>query len=307
MRLRVLDVDGSLLLQPQLMGAVAAGEGDLVAAADLSPHLRFLADREGLGALAGRLGAPRAGDIHFYGSGDFHHLAFLLVSRLDQPVNVVHFDNHPDWTRWPRTLGCGSWVSRLLERLEVARVVTIGPCSTDIDAPQMKAADLPALRCGRLELFPLAAGTTFYAGPAFETAAATGRAGIAPDGLSWRGIGAGDWVGEIDAIAARLPELPVWISLDKDVLAPAEAVTNWDQGRLSLDAVLRAISTIAERRRVIGMDVCGDFAPEGHDGALRGILSFLDRAQRPEPGGDAAAINGAANARILAHMEPILQ
>ena len=37
------------------------------------------------------------------------------------------------------------------------------------------------------------------------------------------------------------------------------------------------------------------------------VLSFLDRAQRPEPGGDAAAINGAANARILAHMEPILQ
>lgn len=306
MRLRVIDIDRSLLLQPQVMRALEAGNGDLVAAGDLAPQLRFLAGRQALAALAGRLGPPREGDIHLYGSGDFHHLAHLLVRRLDRAVSVIHFDNHPDWTRWPHTLGCGSWVSRLLAAPGIARVVTIGPCSSDLDAPQMKAADLPALRCGRLEVHPLRSGATFYAGPAFATAAASGRAGASAEGLRWRGIAAADWTAQMEAITERLPQVPVWISLDKDVLPPDEAVTNWDQGVLRLDLVLEAISIVAARRQVIGMDVCGDFSPVGQVGALRGALSFLDRAQRPMPLRNAAPVNGAANARILAHMEAIL-
>lgn len=305
MRLRVIDTDRSLLFQPQVVRRLEAG-GDLIAATDLAPRLRFLAGRGAIEALNARLGPPRHGDVHLYGSGDFHHLAHLLVARLDRPVSVIHFDNHPDWTRWPRTLGCGSWVSRLLAQPGIARVVTIGPCSADVEAPQMKAADLPALRSGRLEVFPLRAASTFYAGPAFATPSARGRAGAFHDGLSWQGIDA-DFAGRMEDIASRLPQLPVWISLDKDVLAPDEAVTNWDQGHLTLAEVLEAIAIFAARRSVIGMDVCGDFSPEGDNGPLRAALSWLDRAQRPQPDRDAAEVNGAANGRILAHMEAMLQ
>lgn len=307
MRVRLVDLDGALLAQGQLLAALDGGDGDLIPAGDLARRLRFLADRSSLAALSERLGPPRLGDIHFYGSGDFHHLAFLLVARLDRPVSVIHFDNHPDWTRWPRTVGCGSWVSRLLGQPGVARVVTIGPCSSDLDAPQLKAADLPALRSGRLEVHPLSSGSTFYAGPAFSGPSAQGKAGAAGDGLAWTGIGEGPWAGRIAAIAARLPHTPLWISLDKDVLGPAEAVTNWDQGRLDLDRVLQAIGILAAARPVLGMDVCGDFSAQGDTGALRGLLAYLDRAQRAAPQGDATAVNGAANGRILAYMGDILQ
>lgn len=308
MGLKVVDLDRSLLLQPEVTRALGGRGGALIVAGDLAPRLRFLAGRRSLRALAGRLGPHRRGDIYLYGSGDFHHLSHLLVSRLDQEVSVVHFDNHPDWTCFPRTLGCGSWVSRLLANPQVKRVVTIGPCSSDLSAPQLKSADLPALRSGRLEVFPLASATTFYAGPAFTAAGTQGSTGIAADGLAWRGLDLDDFAAQMEDIAAGLPQTPLWITLDKDVLAPAEAATNWDQGRLGLDRVLQAITIFAGCRRLVGMDVCGDFSPDGGHGALRALLARLDRDQRP-PAPDAAAaaaLNGATNARILRHMEAIL-
>lgn len=307
MRIKVIDLDGALTLQQEVMSGLPGCDSDLLIARDLAPRLRLLANRSALNTLAARLGSPARGEIYFYGSGDFHHLSHLFVSRLDQPVSVVHFDNHPDWTRFPRTLNCGSWVSRLLEQRNVARVVTLGPCSSDLSAPQLKGADLPVLRAGRLEVHPMASGATFYAGPGFEAAGVRGVMGVASDGLRWDGLEDGDFSARMEAIAVQLPPTPLWITLDKDVLGPSEAVTNWDQGRLPLDRVLQAITLFAQHRPVLGMDVCGDYSPEGDNGALRALLAHLDRDQRRDPHGNAIAVNGATNARILRHMGDILQ
>jgi arginase family enzyme len=51
-------------------------------------------------------GAPA---VTMIGSGDFHHLAVLLLERAREPVTVIHFDNHPDWVRWAPRWHCGSW------------------------------------------------------------------------------------------------------------------------------------------------------------------------------------------------------
>ncbi|MFG1380983.1 arginase family protein [Xanthobacter versatilis] len=307
MRIKVIDLDGALTVQDEVMAGLPGCDADLFIARDLAPRLRLLAGRSALKTLAERLGPPTRGEICFYGSGDFHHLSHLLVSRFDQPMSVVHFDNHPDWTRFPRTLNCGSWVSRLLEQRNIERVVTLGPCSSDLNAPQLKGADLPLLRAGRLEVHPLASGATFYAGPGFETAGVRGAAGIAADGLRWEGLEDGDFAEHVETIAGQLPATPLWITLDKDVLGPDEAVTNWDQGRLPLHLVLQAITRFARHRPVLGMDVCGDYSPEGDNGALRTLLANLDRDQRRDPHGNAIAVNGATNGRILRHMGDILQ
>ncbi|GLK85804.1 hypothetical protein [Ancylobacter defluvii] len=307
MRIRLLDTDGSLAAQPGLVAACAQSGGDVIAARDLAPRLRLLASEEALAALDARLGSPVDGDIHFIGSGDFHHLSLLLVKRLKQPVSIIHFDNHPDWIRFPLNLNCGSWVARALERPEVLRVVTLGPASADIEAPQLRGGAVGALRSGRLELHPWFDGATFYAGPSFENAGARGTCGLARDGLRWRGLAEDDWGGRVAGIADRLPEAPVWVSLDKDVLTSAEAVTNWDQGQLRLDAVLEAIDIIAARRPVIGMDVCGDYSPEGSLGTVRSLLARLDRDQRPVPPDAGTAVNEATNLRILSAMEAVLQ
>ncbi len=52
--------------------------------------------------------------------------------------------------------------------------------------------------------------------------------------------------------------LPVYISVDKDVLAEREVRLNWDQGNMSTETLLSRIEEIAAHRRVIGMDICGE-------------------------------------------------
>lgn len=56
--------------------------------------------------------------------------------------------------------------------------------------------------------------------------------------------------------------LPLYISIDKDVLAPAYAATNWDQGSLSLEQMKDFITQIATNRRIIGVDICGERAQD---------------------------------------------
>ena len=53
------------------------------------------------------------------------------------------------------------------------------------------------------------------------------------------------------------PDIPVYISVDKDVLCEDECVTNWDQGEMTLSELSILIKKIANGRKVIGADICG--------------------------------------------------
>lgn len=307
MRLRIIDLDGAVTGQPQVPYWREDMGGDVIAARDLAPKLRLLAQPAALRALADRLGPVQGPELVFYGSGDFHHLTLMLALRLAQPVTIIHFDNHPDWVGLPANLNCGSWVSRALTHPQVMRIVTIGPASDDMRAPQLKGGDLSGLRAGRQEMHPWASGRTFYAGTAFEAPGATASGGIAKAGLSWQGLDGDDWDDRMAAIAARLPDAPLWITLDKDVLTTEEAVTNWDQGRLTLHQVLSAIGQFADRRPILGMDVCGDYSPDAGLGLVRAFLARSDRAQRPVPAAPGTMLNGATNARIVHRMSEMMQ
>ena len=57
---------------------------------------------------------------------------------------------------------------------------------------------------------------------------------------------------------AVLPEEEdVYLSVDFDVLSPAYARTNWDQGDMPLDELTGSIMQLKEKCRIIGVDVCG--------------------------------------------------
>ena len=58
----------------------------------------------------------------------------------------------------------------------------------------------------------------------------------------------------------QLPDLPVYLSIDKDVLGTEYARTNWDQGTLSLEQLKEIVLQIAARREIIGIDVCGELS-----------------------------------------------
>ena len=56
---------------------------------------------------------------------------------------------------------------------------------------------------------------------------------------------------------AALPALPVYLSLDLDVLSEQYARTDWDQGAMTLDEMQTALRALVSTRRILGVDLCG--------------------------------------------------
>lgn len=61
---------------------------------------------------------------------------------------------------------------------------------------------------------------------------------------------------------AELPDLPVYLSIDLDVLSEEYARTDWDQGRMTLEELKGALRGIIAARRIVGVDLCGGNTPE---------------------------------------------
>jgi len=68
---------------------------------------------------------------------------------------------------------------------------------------------------------------------------------------------AGPDIGEITKLMGHLP---LYISLDKDILSPSYLTTNWDQGAFSLTDLLSLISHLPPKK-IVGLDICGE--PDG--------------------------------------------
>ncbi|PZP46008.1 MAG: hypothetical protein DI601_07980 [Azospirillum brasilense] len=296
----LLDLDDSLTAQPVLAGLLRDGRALRIEARDLASRLRIVAARKPLKQLRERLheavGAENApGTIAFYGSGDFHHLATLFLARLREEVTLLHFDNHPDWVRFPATVNCGAWVNLALELPQVAQIVTIGPAGEDLVRPQWKGANLHALREGRLEVHAWRGSESRYWGHPFVVPGCRAGGGR----IAWDSLADASWDGFLEALDARLPGRPLWVSLDKDVLGPDEALTNWEQGGMALSAILGTVQRLGRRRGLLGIDVCGDYSPPRFHDPFRWLLSVTDRAAVPRPSEAALAVNDRSNRRIL--------
>lgn len=298
----ILDLDGALTGQSCLARRVGAGAATRIDARDLGPRLRIVANGRGLADLHQRVEAafPMTGNaapLIFYGSGDYHHLAAFFLRWVSEPVTVLHFDNHPDWTLFPRTWNCGAWVNRALENQAVSRVVTIGPASDDFVRPQWQFANLEALRMGRVEMHPWQVAPSRIWGRPVSAAGCHTQDGH----IRWHNLADADWAAFVDDLDHRLPPGALWVSLDKDVLTLDEAVTNWDQGGMSLSAILDLVRRLARTRRLRGMDVCGDYSPPRFTDPFRWFLSATDRpAVPPIDPANANLINDRTNQRILA-------
>ena len=77
-------------------------------------------------------------------------------------------------------------------------------------------------------------------------------------------------------------ELPVYLSIDKDVLCLEDARTNWDQGEMKLEEMEKMIKQVFQKRNVLGADICGE--------------NPQDTARMPAK--EDLEINGRTNARL---------
>ena len=63
-------------------------------------------------------------------------------------------------------------------------------------------------------------------------------------------------------LLGSLPEgLPLYLSIDLDVLSPAFARTDWDQGTMQLEELQSALRGLAVGRTLLGVDLCGGLTP----------------------------------------------
>jgi len=62
----------------------------------------------------------------------------------------------------------------------------------------------------------------------------------------------------VEAKDALSDKLPVYLSVDKDVLSAAEFISDWDQGEMSLDKLISELKYIKSNYNVLGVDVCGE-------------------------------------------------
>lgn len=198
----------------------------------------------------------------FMGSGDYHHVSYLLIERLRHlgtPMQVVVFDNHPDNMRYPFGIHCGSWVSHVSRLPFVSCVHVIGITSADVEGFNVWQNHLAPLYSGRVRYWCVGRDLRWMR-----------RVGIK---RSHSFATVSDLLDHF-ADESRTWKQPVYLSIDKDVLSPDVVQTNWDQGVMTLEELERAIGVVG--KLVIASDVTGEVSTYRFTTRYKRILAALD-------------------------------
>ena len=285
---RILDLDGSLEPQSELFPDL-----ELIPARDWGPRIRLACGFKTFDRFQRWLDdhtTETGPKVTLYGSGDFHHVTLALLRQISQPFNLLVLDKHPDWMSGIPFMHCGTWLRHAL-RLPALRRVFLCGGETDFDNTYRWLAPWNALFSGQVTVFP--ANRRFIRGKwkRVETRPLL-AGGNTPATILCNAL---------EPYREELARVPLYISIDKDVLTAQDAAVNWDSGLLRLSdaiATLQVFLTAAEGR-IVGTDLLGDWSPIrlGHT-----LNRFCDRLDHPSPTYDPQEANDKnkrANAALL--------
>ncbi|MCQ2063462.1 MAG: arginase family protein [Fibrobacter sp.] len=168
--------------------------------------------------------------IHFFDNGNYHYMSKLWTDRVQEPFDLVVFDHHPDMQppRFGDILSCGGWVKKVLEENKFVRnTILIGVADHLVEELQEDIASLGD-RASSLVIVKESELSSFNP--------------------------------RTSNLVPRTSNL--YLSIDKDVLSPADAATNWDQGSLTFEALKSIITELSQDRKILGIDICGERAQE---------------------------------------------
>lgn len=196
------------------------------------PGTNCYCDGEACASLREKLGKYPAEGIHFLDSGNYHYMSRIWMEKIREPFRLLVFDNHTDMQppAFGGILSCGGWIAAGLEELPKLReVVLVGPGEEEFaeDFAALSVTDRSVLLYGRSRLRESPRQELF------------------------------SFLRELDAA------LPLYVSIDKDVLCPEDACTAWSQGEMRLAELLACLEVLREGIRsrglkVIGADICGE-------------------------------------------------
>lgn len=185
--------------------------------------------------------------IHYIDSGNYHYISKIITDHITEPFGLVMYDHHTDMQipMVPEMMSCGDWAGQALsQNKNLRQLVIVGPPESDIE---QTLESYSGSQSGRLLTFS-----------------------------------AEDLHGDLLENKLKLirTDLPLYISIDKDVLGPEYTETNWSQGDMSIDGLERLLSVFLggqgeeknsdacrndERKagdirhsRILGIDICGE-------------------------------------------------
>ena len=207
--------------------------------------------------------------IHFFDNGNYHYMSKLWTDQIQEPFDLVVFDHHPDMQppRFEGILSCGGWIKEVLEHNKfVQKVIVIGVADHLVEEIQQEIASHPsgARNDVRGECHDgLLAKVTFIRESELTAVTLEGRSP--------------------DRVHLTSHTTPVYLSIDKDALNTQEAATNWDQGSLTFEQLAETLQALAQNRKILGIDICGERARD---------MGFEDTAA-------ADALNNALNKKLF--------
>ena len=190
--------------------------------------------------------------LHFIDSGNYHYMTRLWLEKLQIPFRLLVFDNHTDMQppAFGGLLSCGGWIVVSLEELPLLQeVILVGP---DEEAYTQVEPDLQQK-------------VLFLSREKLSTMTAEEKEGFF-NNLS--------------------EDLPLYVSVDKDVLCKGDASTTWSQGDMHLSELMSFLELVLERQNILGMDVCGECDMDScsedflNDHANEAILRLWEKMQK---------------------------
>ena len=204
-----------------------------------------------------KMGEYPVSGIYFIDSGNYHYMSRIGAEQVKEPFNLLVFDNHTDMQlpAFGGLLSCGGWIASALEEVEnLSEVWLIGP---DEEAYQQVEEQFKK----RVHFLSR------------EKLAELDKESSVTQEF-WD-----KWISELSA------DLPLYVSIDKDVLCPEEAVTTWSQGDMTVKEMLEILGCLRTHfskkgGRVVRVDICGECDPDGsmdnykNDHANKELLEF---------------------------------
>lgn len=228
------------------------------------PRLRFSAPARVVEEFY-RTHEERLAPFLLYGSGDFHHLSALWLRRFAEPLTLISFDNHPDWDVRPPRWCCGGWMNRALELPQVRKISVWGCGNFEVWWPAQAFGNRRAEREGRLEI---------HAWADDRPLAQQQRPGA---------IFRATWREDFLRFVAALQNGDVYVTVDLDCLSVGEAVTNWENGRFTLEDVGWALEQLCGATRIVGGDICGAYSPPEYARWKQRLVAQFDHPRLPVP------------------------
>lgn len=183
-------------------------------------------DKEAEKQIKSKISEIKPDGIHFIDSGNYHYVSKFWTDKITKKFDLVVFDHHPDMQPplFKNLLSCGDWVKEVLDNNRyLNKVILIG--IKDSLLKSIKDNPDNVKYQNKVIPFPesqLKKGKIIYFLQNFKI------------------------------------KIPVYISIDKDVLNKEESASDWDNGSMTLTELKAALETILKNNTTIGIDICGD-------------------------------------------------